>query len=206
MGGGWLDQIIRWIGAHPAVMLGAALAVAGLFLVWLVRRWIRGRGHGQAVGTASLVIDVATLPQVGPPPGPPTLEFYNLPVRLAAIVLAPVGRVHDLPTREDLPDVIDAIVPGLDDVAAAHQPLFRPWPRQVSARGFAHAFFANVRLPGRRGMKTPWSLVAGVFRINDRPMMAGLILRSDLPNRHEHYVISQEDQWLGILRVRLHDR
>ena len=131
------------------------------------------------------------------------LEFYHLPVRLAAVVLAPVGRVSDLPAREQLPEVIDSIVPGLDQVVAAHAPLIRAWPRQVSSRGFAHAFFQNVRLPGDHGKKTAWSSVAGVFRMGDEPMMAGLVLRAESPNRHGNYIMEEEEQWLGILRVRL---
>ena len=148
-----------------------------------------GRRHGAA--------------RLAPPPGPPTLEFYNLPVRLAAIVLAPVGRVRTLPSREDLPGVVDSIVPGLDRVAIAHKPLIRAWPAQVSARGFAHAFFQHVRLPGDHGKKTPWCSVAGRFMVDDQPMMAGLVLRAAAPNRHGQYVMEREEQWLGILRIRL---
>ena len=122
---------------------------------------------------------------------------------MAAVVLAPVGRVGEPPAREELPEVIDSIVPGLDQVAVAHQPVIRFWPRQVSSRGFAHAFFQNVRLPGEPGTKTLWSSVAGVFRFGDEPMMAGLVLRAETPNRHGRYVMEKEDMWLGILRVRL---
>jgi hypothetical protein len=119
------------------------------------------------------------------------------------VVLAPVGRASELPAREDLPEVIDSIVPGLDAVVSAHEPLIRAWPRQVSTRGFARLFFQNLRLPGEPGKKSPWSAVAGVFRVGEEPMMAGLVLRAEMPNRHGNYVMEREDSWLGVLRVRL---
>jgi len=184
-----------------------ALAVAGVVLVMVLMlvRALLARRRAAPEPRDDLAIDVSVLPDVPPPPGPPFFEFYNLPVRLSAVVLAPVGRVGDLPAREKLPEVIDSILPGLDQVATAHGPLVRAWPRQVSSRGFAHAFFQNVRLPGDHGKKTVWSSVAGIFRVGDAPMMAGLVLRAETPNRHGNYIMETEDQWLGILRVRLHE-
>jgi len=197
-------QIPDFAQQHAAALalLGIAL-VALLLLLWLARRWLRRRDSSRAGDHHA--IDVGLLPQLGPPPGLPVLEFYNVPVRLAAVVLAPVGRLRDLPTREELPDVLDAIVPGLDQVAAAHHPLIQYWPRQVSVRGFAHTFANLVRLPGDHGRRTPWCSVAGVFRVDDHPMMAGLVLCAETSNRHGHHVVTHENQWLGILRIRLDD-
>ncbi|MBN1589152.1 MAG: hypothetical protein JW888_06535 [Pirellulales bacterium] len=182
-----------------------ALVLIGVFLLagWALVVVIRGRRRTSPRSSDDYAIDVSVLPDLPRPPGPPVLEFFHLPVRLAAIVLAPVGRASELPARESLPEVIDSIVPGLDQVAAAHEPLIRAWPRQVSSRGFANAFFQNVRLPGDHGKKTVWSSVAGVFRVGDEPMMAGLVLRAETANRHGNYVMANEDEWLGILRVRL---
>ena len=98
-------------------------------------------------------------------------------MRLAAVVLAPVGRLSDLPPDDQLPTLIEAIVPGLDKIAASHRPLIRRWPSQVSARGFAHLFFANAKLPGDGGKGSPWSSVAGMFKLKGQPVMAALILR-----------------------------
>ena len=130
------------------------------------------------------------------------LEFYNLPVRLAAIVLAPVGRTSDLPPDDSLLPLIEAIVPGLDRIATLHRPLIRRWPSQVSANGFAHLFFNNVRLPGEGGKGTPWSSMAGVFKIKGKPLMAGLVFFAAQPNSLGQTIIEAEHQWLGCLRVR----
>jgi hypothetical protein len=184
-------------------LLTAGLAAAVFMALWMLRTLTRGRRRGRVVLPPDLEIDVAALTDAGPPPEPPVLEFYHLPVRLAAIVLAPLGRASELPSREELPEAIDSILPGLDRVVAAHQPLIRAWPAQMSVRGFAHAFFCHARLPGDRGVKTPWSSVAGRFTFDDKPMMAGLILRSESPNRHGQYVVMEEEQWLGMMRIRL---
>jgi hypothetical protein len=103
---------------------------------------------------------------------------------------------------EQLASLLDAIVPGLDKVAALHRPAIRRWPNQVSARGFAHLFFSNARLPGQAGKGTPWSSVAGVVKVEGQPVMAGLVLRAAAPNSVGQTIIDAEYKWLGCLRVK----
>jgi hypothetical protein len=179
--------------------LAAAIAAIVLAILWRVFR--RGR-RASLPPAGDLRIEVADLGEAGPPPGPPFLELYNLPMRLAAIVLAPVGRTSELPPDEELSPLIEAIVPGLDRVTALHHPLVRRWPNQVSANGFAHLFFNHARLPGDGGKGTPWSSMAGVFKAKGKPVMAGLIFRAADPNSLGQTIIESEHQWLGCLRVR----
>ena len=198
-----LDKLTAWLaqvaGKSLWYALAAAIAVIVLAILWgLFRR----RRRVSLPPSEDLRIEVAGLGEAGPPPGPPFLEFYNLPMRLAAIVLAPVGRTSELPPHEELPPLIEAIVPGLDRVAALHRPLVRRWPNQVSVNGFAHLFFNHARLPGNGGKGTPWSSMAGVFKIKGKPVMAGLIFRAAEPNSLGQTIIESEHQWLGCLRVR----
>jgi hypothetical protein len=186
-------------GSGLRYVLPAAIAVIVLWVVW---RLVRRRRRVPVPLRPDLKISIAELGEAGPPPGPPILELYNLPVRLAAVVLAPVGRVSDLPPDEQLPALIEAIIPGLDKMAASHRPLIRRWPNQVSARGFAHLFFANAKLPGDGGKGTPWSSVAGVFKLKGQPVMAALVLRAAAPNSLGQTIIEKEHEWLGCLRVR----
>jgi len=192
-----------WIAAARDHWVLLVVAGVAFLATVVVIRLVHARRRAATQPQADLAVDVTVLPDLPPPSGPPALEFYNLPVRLVAVVLAPVGRASEPPAPEELPEVIDSIIPGLDAVAAAHEPLIRAWPRQVSSRGFAHSFFQNLRLPGERGKKGVWSSVAGLFRVGEDPMMAGLVLRAEIPNRHGNVVIENENQWLGILRVRL---
>jgi hypothetical protein len=149
-----------------------------------------------------LAIDVMALPTVRPPEGGPALYYFNVPVRLAALVLAPAGRVRELPPLNQLNDIIDSIVPGLARVVAAHGTLIRRWPAQLSSKGFAHQFFTHARLPGQGGKGTPWSSAAGLFKIEGQPLMAGLILRAEAPTNLGQRIIEQEAQWLDILRIK----
>jgi hypothetical protein len=196
-----LDELLKpLVGDLWRYVLPAAIAVIVLWIAWRIFR--RRRRRAAIPPEPDLKIDISTLGDQGPPEGLPALEFYNLPMRLAAIVLAPVGRIRELPTDAVISEAIDAIVPGLDKVAALHRPLIRRWPNQVSASGFAHLFFNHARLPGTGGKGTPWSSVAGVFKLKGQPVMAGLVLRAALPNSLGQTVIEEEHQWLGCLRVK----
>ncbi len=177
------------------------LIAAALFGMWIAWRLFRRRQKVEAPLPENLTIDIEALGEAGPPPGSPVLEYYNLPVRLAAVVLAPAGRVRDLPSDAEVALLLDAILPGLDKVAAYHKPLVRRWPNQVSANGFAHIFFKNVKLPGEAGKGTPWSSVAGIFKFENQAVMAGLVLCAAHPNSFGQTIIDSEAKWLGCLRV-----
>jgi hypothetical protein len=178
------------------------LAVAAAIVLWIVWRVLHRQKRAAPPLSPDLRVEVASLASTGPPDGPPTLEFYNLPMRLAAVVLAPVGRARELPPDDQFAPLLDAIVPGLDKVAVRHQPVVRRWPQQVSVRGFAHVFFSNVRLPGDAGKGTPWSSVAGLFKVKGEPVMAGLVLCAARPNSLGQAIVDSEEKWLGCLRVK----
>jgi len=195
------EDVLGWLSDNPAitVLIAAAVAVVILLVLWklLTRRKPAGSER-----VADLTIDVTSLGGQGPPPGGPVLEFYNVPVRLAALVLAPAGRVRQLPPPSQLDAAIDAIVPGLDKVVAAQRPVIRRWPAQLSSKGFAHTFFQNVRLPGEGGKGTPWCAAAGTFKIKGQPVMAGLIMRTASASSIGQTVVDKEEKWLGCLRVK----
>jgi hypothetical protein len=181
-----------------AIVVGLIVLLV-LFFLWRLYR--RRRTTGLPL-TAELRIDLSSLIQEGPPAEPPILEFYNLPVRLSAIVLAPVGRLRELPSPEEFPEVFESALPGLGRVFAEQRPLVRCWPGQVSTRGFAAAFFGSIRLPGDCGKGTSWSAVAGIFKHEGTPIMLGLILRAASPNSIGQITIHTEHEWLGCLRVK----
>ena len=152
---------------------------------------------------ANLKVDVESLGDQGPPHGPPVLEFYNLPVRLAAVVLAPAGLGRELPPEERMAALLEAVIPGLDQVAELHRPLVRRWPNQVSASGFAHSVFQQARNCPARAARArrgpPWPARASSL---GQPVMVGLVLHAAKPNSLGQTIIEAEHQWLGCLRVR----
>jgi hypothetical protein len=146
-------------------------------------------------------IDVSQFDAVGAPADPPQLEYYGCPVRLAILVVAPVGR-GSIPEREQLPELFDQFVPQFLQVVAEHQPLLQFWPGQISAVGFTNSFFGKVALPGDRGKGTPWCAMAGRFTALGRQYLAGIVCCGDTATGLGQLVIEQEGQWCDVLRVK----
>ncbi len=189
--GGLPDNWLAWV----------IVALVVIIVLYLALKVLTGK-RKRPPQVPDLAIDVMALGSQGPPAGAPVLEFYNTPVRLAAVVLAPAGRVRELPSDADLADTYDAILPGLAKVVETHRPLVRRWPPQMSAKGFAHTVFQHCRLPGEGGKGSPWSTVAGLFKIEGQPLMAGLILRSSQPTSHGQQTVENPDGWPSCLRVK----
>lgn len=196
-----IERIIGWLNAAAGWAVWIALVAGAIIVLWFVWKLLGKRKTAADAPTDDLTIDVMRLGTEGPPTSPPRLEFYNVPVRLALIVMAPAGRVRDLPPIPQWGDLYDAIVPGLSKVVAAHRPKVCRWPAQASARGFAHLFFQHVRLPGQSGKGTPWSSAAGVMKVEGQPVLVGMVFRTAEPSAHGQEVIDSEEHWLRILRV-----
>jgi len=177
-------------------------AIAAVVALWIVWRLVRRRRGRLPRAEVDLTIDVASLGTAGPPRGAPVLEHYNVPMRLAAIVVAPAGRDRRLPPWGELGVVFEAIVPGLAQVVMTHHTLVRCWPQQLSITGFGHSFFRHARLPGDGGKGTHWCSAAGVAKLQGQPVMAGLVMRSELPNSLGQVIIEHETKWLDVLRVK----
>ena len=196
-----LTKLKETAGAMSAGLLKYAILAAVLVVILYVVVKVLRKPKKAALQVPDLAIDVMGLSTQGPPPGGPALYYYNVPVRLAALVVAPAGRMRELPPINQLGDVIDSIVPGLAEVVAAHKPVVRKWPAQLSTRGFAHTLFSHAKLPGEGGKGTPWCSAAGIFKIEKRPIMAGLVMRAAAPTNLGQAIIEEEAQWLDILRI-----
>jgi hypothetical protein len=195
-------QVFAQFEDVPSEYLVGAGALIGLFVFVLLLRFFRRRRGAAVEPTVDLSIDVSELGDQGPPSANIALELYNLPVRLAAVVIAPTGRGSQLPLNADAAAILDNVVPGLAEIVHAHKPLIRRWPAQLSTQGFSNTLFANVRLPGEHGKGTPWSIVAGRFEADGQNMLAGLVLIAARPNSLGQFVVNRPGQWLDLLRVR----
>lgn len=147
-------------------------------------------------------VDVAALPSQGPPASERQLACYGVPVRVAAVVVAPSGRGSASPADVILSDVLDAAVPGLADVARDHSPRVDCWPAQLSAQGFVQAFFAHLRLPDDHGKGTPWCSAAGRVDHKGQHYLLGLVLCADRENSLGEITIEHPGHWLDVLRLR----
>ena len=185
------------------------LAVTALVLllvlvicVVLVLRWFfRQKQTGSATSVLTPV-DCNALSSAPPAKDRIRAEVYNVPVRIAAVVIAPAGRDTKLPA--DIPKLLDQLAPGLGTVCEKDRPSIVRWPPQLSTQGFARAFFMNAPLPGDQGKGTPWCGVAGRLEERDVSALIGLVLHAAAPNSLGQVVVERATQWLDVLRIR-HD-
>ncbi len=177
-------------------------ALIGLIVLIAVVRFLRRRRRVALPPPIDLTVDLSQLGESGPPAGKLSLELYNVPVRCAALVIAPAGRGAQLPPDKGKVGLADEIVPGLAEIVELHGARLYEWPAQLSTHGFSNTLFANVRLPGDRGKGTPWSVLAGRFEVGQQNVLAGVILCSSAPNSLGQFVIERPGQWLDLLRVR----
>lgn len=178
-------------GLVVVAVIGAMVAM----LLWLKRR-------PPAVSKqADFRIDVNALGAAGPPPAGARLEIRHVPVRLALLVVAPVGRGKQLPAG-DLSEMADAIVPGLAGCLRAHATRVIRWPPQLSSQGFTQSFFGNVPLPGNRGQGTGWCAAAGKCERESGPFLAGMIFAAERPNSLGQFPVHGSHEWLDLLRIK----
>ena len=196
----WLRLTSAWESFSIGVQAGVA---AGLLLVVLIVWFVRRRRAGEPPLTLpSLAIDVAALAASGPQGEGPRLELYGTPVRVAVVVVAPVGRDGIAPSEDQVPLLVDQMVPGLQAVLAAHGPQIVCWPAQLSSQGFMRSFFHNVALPGDRGQDTPWCSAAGKFRAGGCSYLAGIVFCAAESNGLGQFEIRHIGQWNDMLRIR----
>ena len=188
------QQFVRYVVA-------AIVVVGALWVVWRGEHGLTAHfGRPRSAPTphaAEKSLD--QLAPSGPPEMGPSLAIYHVPVRLAVLVVAPVGRGSALPSRERLPHIIDQIVPGLAAVVTAHGTRVILWPPQLSTQGFARALFTDMPLPGNRGKGTPWCAAAGRFTADGQAFLAGTILRAASANNLSQTTLERETQWLEML-------
>ena len=186
----------------PIIALAGAAVVAVTVVLWVLIAALRARAARVELPPIDLRINIEDLPAGGPPEDGPRLEVYGIPVRLAVLVLAPAGRNNPLPPTDQLPEVIEDLLPGLMEVIRAHRPLIRRWPVQLSTQGFTRSFFNNVLLPGDRGKGTPWCCVAGRFESGGQQFLAGLVCSAAKPNSLSQIPIAHIGQWMDAVRAR----
>ena len=185
--------LLLGICALAVLLVIVAVAVAAVMS-------LRRRGP-EPTAEPDLTIDLARVDAIGPPKNAAVLECYGVPVRLSVLVLAPVGR-GVFPEGNQLIEVLEGIVPGLNDVFATHATTVRRWPAQMSPRGFSYFFSSKIKLPGDKGKGSPWCSVSGKTERSGQPLLVGMALCADAPNTLGHFIVERDNQWLEILRVK----
>ena len=82
-------QVLPWVLGGAALL--ALVAVVGAILL------VRKRRQRPPPLPDIVMVDLASVGEIGPPEDGPELRCYGLAVRLAVLVLAPAGRLRDVP-------------------------------------------------------------------------------------------------------------
>ncbi len=189
-------MVVVGVGVVALLIVFAVISVA---IAWWV---FRPRPEPIRVKPVVPSFDLTSLDVAAVPASAPRLEYYGCPVRLVMLVLAPVGRDGEIPDKDQLPELLEHIVPLFVQVVGTHEPEVQFWPAQVSTAGFSNAFFGSVAMPGDRGKGTPWCGLAGRFDAFGKHYLAGLVCYGDDARGLGQLVIEQEGLWRDVLRVK----
>ena len=175
----------------------AAVVILVLYGVSKFRRRLGGRSRYKLPPSISL----KQLGWFGPPENGAQIEIYHIPVRLALVAVAPVGRDAASPTPQQIDSLLESIVPGLPHVLKGHQTTLHIWPAQISKNAFANAFFQKANLPGRGGKGTPWCGVVGKSDGQSGQFLVGILASAKRANGVGQIVVEHSAQWMDIVRV-----
>ncbi|MBT6458520.1 MAG: hypothetical protein HOK57_01700 [Planctomycetaceae bacterium] len=128
------------------------------------------------------------------------LKVHNMPVRLGVVVLAPLGRI-ELPDDDELPSILDGLVPGLGAFIEIDKPIIRTWSNQVSVGGFANNLALHMQVENQDLTETPWCLVAGKTKRPDGLLLVTLALAAATQNRLGVVRLEDESQWMQAIQV-----
>lgn len=199
----WWDDVQPWLESPAAryIGLGAAAVIGLAGLLGAVRLLLRKRPE-PVDPDEKLRINLSAFGNSGPPASRRLLECYNVPVRLALVVLAPLGREGQLPDETEQLALLDALAPGLQKIAKRHDTVILRWPPQLSSQGFVRRFFSCAPLPGVRGKGSRWCSVAGRCETESLSFAAAVALCADHSNQLGEIEIERPTDWLDVLRVR----
>lgn len=188
-------NILLIIAAASGLFVVLALVAIGLLLFR-----IGGKKRVVQSPTTNMTIDLEALPLPPLPGEAATLDIYSSPSQLAVLVLAPVGRGHDLPDQADWRPLLEQLCPGFTEILDQHQPVFRKWPAQISHAGFYRSFFANMRNQDSPTSTTQWYKLAGRLDWLNRQILVGIVAKSNQGTPLAPIQVEQSGKWREILK------
>ncbi|MEK6234331.1 MAG: hypothetical protein N2C14_06445 [Planctomycetales bacterium] len=129
------------------------------------------------------------------------MQCHHVPVRVALIVFAPLGRSSTLTVTDGLTGLADELCHGLGAAVETHRPKMTLWPPQLASSGFSSLFFGKLKLPGKRGKGTPWCAMSGRCQLNGQNMMVGMAFRAGEPNSLGEILLESEYAWREALKI-----
>jgi hypothetical protein len=188
---------LLWLMVIIGIIVGGFLALVVVAIVFLL-------SYRKKTTTAhpaeNRTIDLDALPLPSLPPQTCSLDIYHSPTQLAVLVLAPLGRAHELPEKDQWRNLLEQLCPGFGDVLDEHQPVFRRWPPQMSHAGFYRSFFANMRSADAPHSPTRWYKVAGKVDWFNHQILVGMVARTSSKSPLAPIEVEHPGKWREILK------
>ena len=184
------------------ILLGGGCFLIFIVLIFLLAalRFVFGRKTKSAY-EENLEEDLTEYPDLKKASGDRQLRVEGTPVRIRLVVMAPAGTASDVDI-DDIPDILEKVVPGLGEICRYDKPRTKVWPTQVSYKGFSTHFFRNMLTGAEEGEETRWVLLAGRIKVGKRQYMLGMALQSIKPNPIGQLTLDAHE-WPTTLRVRV---
>lgn len=189
---------------YALYILGGSICVVLLIVILLlaaVARFLFGNRAAKDVKQKNLEEDLTEYPELKSRSGDRQLRAEGVPVRMRLLVVAPAGTASEV-DLDELPALLDDIVPGLGEIYQHDKPRVTEWPTQVSYQGFGNHFHRNMFTGAKEGEHTRWVLIAGRVKVGKKQIMLGMALQTIKPNTIARRTVDSHE-WASILRVRV---
>ena len=188
-----LTEVVKSPVGRVVIGVIAVLVVLGILRnLWA---WLR---RPQADQDSAPIIQLESLPEK--PHGFP-IHVRNLRSRLAAVVVAPLSQSTEVPSVEQIPDLVDKFIPSLSKAMVEHDPIVKEWPRQFSIQGFGHSLVRNVQIPDAQWRGSRWCLVCGPGFVEEQRYLIGLVIAFDSPNNVDLVRVESDGEWTSFVHV-----
>lgn len=197
------DLLPEGLRQYALYIAGGGVCIASIVVLLLflaVIRFLFGRRAKPAKGP-NLVENLQEYPELKSSTGDRQLRVEGTPARLRLVVVAPAGTAFEV-DLDTLDKLLEKVVQGLGEIYKHDKPRVKQWPTQVSYKGFATHFHANMKTGAEEGEQTRWVMVAGRIKVGKQQFMLGIALQTIKPNTIGRLTVDAHE-WTNVLRVRV---
>lgn len=171
--------------------------LVGLGILRKLWKWLHPPRSGDSPDSA-LIIQLELPTEIL---GTRPVHVRNLPCRMAAVVVAPLGGSSQVPSIGQVPGLVDKLVPNLSKAIEEHGPIVKVWPRQFSSSGFGHALLRYVRIPDNEWRGSRWCAICGPAFLQQQRCIMGLVIAFDSTSNMELITLENDGEWPEVVHV-----
>jgi hypothetical protein len=125
----------------------------------------------------------------------------GVPARLRLVVLSAVDPASGPVTKDAAAGALEAVRPGLAEVAGYDVPRVEVWPGLQPHGSFRQALESDVEVPEPAGRPSRWVLVVGTTNLGERAVHVGLGLYANEATT-QRVIEVQQGKWAEVLDLR----